>query len=133
MISDQNTCCCDDNIKLSTSFFSFQLSQRKFEVWREKSATDFFGGGVCHLLASHCTPHPPQEKLDNQTSNQTRRRDALFARQLGNKFNTKMNAVARQSAATATRALRASNNKTQKRGIVDWMTNYPDKVRQKNE
>ena len=44
-----------------------------------------------------------------------------------------MNAVARQSAATATRALRASNNKTQKRGIVDWMTNYPDKVRQKNE
>ena len=119
-------------IKLSTSFFSFQLSQRKFEVWREKSATDFFRGWC---LSSSCEPlyPPPQEKLDNQTSNQTRRRDALFARQLGNKFNTKMNAVARQSAATATRALRASNNKTQKRGIVDWMTNYPDKVRQKNE
>lgn len=42
-----------------------------------------------------------------------------------------MNAVARQSAAMATRALRASNNKTQKRGIVNWMTNYPDKVSKK--
>lgn len=45
------------------------------------------------------------------------------------KFNANMNAIARQSAASASRALRVSSQKQQKRGIVNWMTNYPDKVR----
>lgn len=39
-----------------------------------------------------------------------------------------MNAIARKSAAVAVRSARSSQ-KQQKRNIVDWMTNYPDKVR----
>jgi len=42
-----------------------------------------------------------------------------------------MNAIARQTAATAVRSARAPAQKQQKRSIVNWMTNYPDRVSRK--
>jgi hypothetical protein len=39
-----------------------------------------------------------------------------------------MNAIARKSAAITARSIRAPTQQQQKRGIVDWMTKYPDKV-----
>eukprot|EP00979_Chaetoceros_neogracilis_P010358 scaffold2455_cov212-Chaetoceros_neogracile.AAC.12 len=44
-----------------------------------------------------------------------------------------MNAIARKSAAITARSIRAPTQQQQKRGIVDWMTKYPDKKFQKHD
>ena len=46
-----------------------------------------------------------------------------------NSINATMHAVVRQTAVTAARASRPTAQGQQKRTMLNWMTNYPDKVR----
>ncbi len=86
--------------------------------------------GVEILQNSH--RNPPQQPTGgdegHHRSIDPKSTSATYLSPTTTKLNVKMNAIARQSAASASRALRASTQKQQKRGIVSWMTNYPDKV-----
>jgi hypothetical protein len=81
---------------------------------RQKACWEGGGRGV-----ETCPPSPDPPM---QPSSSLQQRDIL---------NANMNAIARQSAVSASRALRVSTQRQQKRGIVDYMTNYPDKVSNK--
>ena len=39
-----------------------------------------------------------------------------------------MHSIARQSVSAASRTIRSSSQRQQKRGFLNWLTNYPDKV-----